>query len=153
MKNLFSKAISIESNKTKTENCATPLKALTTLCGFVCYNWVAGAEKEIEDLFAKAHAEDPLLAIKMAFYARNIRGGLGERETFKTIIRWLAINHPQQLIPNLVYIPHFGRWDDMYALIGTPVEEHMWAIVTHQILEDIQNLKTPETKVSLLGNG
>ena len=154
MENLFSKAISIESNKTKTENCANAFKStndsLVDLFGIIgslrCRD-----KEEVEDLFAKAHAEDPLLAIKMAFYARNIRGGLGERKTFKTIIRWLAINHPQQLIPNLVYIPHFGRWDDMYALIGTPVEEHMWAIVTQQFLDDIQNLKTPEAKVSLLG--
>ena len=154
MTNLFSKAISIESNKTKTENCANAFKS--TNDSLVDLFAIIGSlrsrrKKEIEDLFARAHAEDPLLAIKMAFYARNIRGGLGERETFKTIIRWLAINHPQQLIPNLVYIPHFGRWDDMYALIGTPVEEHMWAIVTQQFLDDIQNLKTPEAKVSLLG--
>ena len=154
MTNLFSKAISIESNKTKTENGANAFKStndsLVDLFGVI--GSLRGRDKkEIEDLFAKAHAEDPLLAIKMAFYARNIRGGLGERETFKTIIHWLAVNHPQQLICNLVYIPHFGRWDDMYALIGTPVERHMWAIVAHQFLDDIQNLKTPEAKVSLLG--
>jgi len=154
LKNLFSKAISIESNKTKTENCANAFKS--TNDSLVDLFAIIGSlrsrrKEEIEDLFARAHAEDPLLAIKMAFYARNIRGGLGERETFKTIIRWLAINHPQQLIPNLVYIPHFGRWDDMYALIGTPVEEHMWLIVACQFLDDIQNLKTPEAKVSLLG--
>jgi len=156
MTNLFSKAISIESNKTETENGANAFKS--TNDSLVDLFAVIGSlrdrdKEEIEDLFAKAHAEDPLLAIKMAFYARNIRGGLGERETFKIIIRWLAINHPQQLICNLAYIPHFGRWDDMYALIDTPVERHMWAIVAHQFSEDIQNLKTPEANVSLLGNG
>jgi hypothetical protein len=154
LKNLFSKAISIESNKTRTENGANAFKStndsLVDLFGVI--GSLRGRDKEeVEDLFARAHAEDPLLAIKMAFYARNIRGGLGERETFKTIIRWLAINHPQQLICNLAYIPHFGRWDDMYALIGTPVEKHMWAIVTHQFLDDMEGLKTPEAKVSLLG--
>ncbi|NLZ54012.1 MAG: DUF2828 family protein, partial [Thermoanaerobacteraceae bacterium] len=154
MENLFSKAISIESNKTKTENDANAFKStndsLVDLFGVI--GSLRGRDKEeVEDLFAKAHAEDPLLAIKMAFYARNIRGGLGERKTFKTIIRWLAINHPHQLIPNLVYIPHFGRWDDMYALIDTPVEKHMWTIVAHQFLEDMKSLKTPEAKVSLLG--
>ena len=154
MTNLFSKAISIESNKTKTENGANAFKSTndSLVDLFSIIGSLRGRRKEeVEDLFAKAHAEDPLLAIKMAFYARNIRGGLGERETFKIIIRWLAINHPQQLIRNLVYIPHFGRWDDMYVLIGTPVEEHMWAIVTQQFLDDMSALKMPEAKVSLLG--
>lgn len=154
MENLFSKAISIESNKTTTENGANAFKS--TNDSLVDLFSIIGSlrgrnEKAVEDLFAKAHAEDPLMAIKMAFYARNIRGGLGERRTFKIIIRWLAINHPQQLICNLAYIPHFGRWDDMYALIDTPVEEHMWAIVAHQFSNDIESLKTPEAKVSLLG--
>jgi hypothetical protein len=154
MKNLFSKAISIESNKTKPEIYANAFKStndsLVDLFG-VIGSLRSRNKEEVEDLFARAHAEDPLMAIKMAFYARNIRGGLGERETFRTIIHWLAINHPQQLICNLDYIPHFGRWDDMYALIDTPVENNMWTIVAHQFLDDIEGLRTPEARVSLLG--
>ena len=154
MKNLFSEAISIESNKTKTENGANSFKStndsLVDLFG-VIGSLRGRSQEEVEDLFARAHAEDPLMAIKMAFYARNIRGGLGERKTFKTIIHWLAINHPQQLVCNLAYVPHFGRWDDMYTLIGTPVERYMWFIVAQQFLSDIESLKTPEAKVSLLG--
>ena len=50
-------------------------------------------ESEITMKFAKAFASDPLLATKMMFYAGNIRGGLGERRTFRTCLKWMAMNH------------------------------------------------------------
>ena len=52
------------------------------------------SEKEIEDKFASAFNEDNLLATKMLFYAGNVRGGLGERRTFRICLRWLAKNYP-----------------------------------------------------------
>lgn len=154
MKNLFAKAIKVESNKTRTENYANAFKStddsLVDLFGTIGSLRTRETE-EIEKKFAKAYAEDPLTAITMAFYARNIRGGLGERRTFKVIIRWLAINHPKNLICNLAYIPHFGRWDDMYALVDTPVEEYVWAIISQQFLRDIEALTKEGESVSLLG--
>ena len=154
MKNVFSNAILMESNKTKTEKGANAFKSTTDSLVdlFGTIGSLRGREvEEIENKFAKAYSEDPLTAIKMAFYARNVRGGLGERETFKIIIRWLAINHPEHIICNLAYIPHFGRWDDMYVFIDTPVEEYMWTTIAQQFLEDIKNLGEDDKPISLLG--
>ena len=60
------------------------------------------SEGEIEMKYADAYAVDPELATKMLFYAGNIRGGLGERRTFRICLRWLAINHPVVVRDNLV---------------------------------------------------
>ena len=38
--------------------------------------------KEIRRVFLRAYAEDPLLTAKILFYARDVRGGLGERRFF-----------------------------------------------------------------------
>ena len=50
---------------------------------------------EIINAFTSAFNENPLMATRMAFYARNIRdGGLGERRTFRIILKWLGDNSP-----------------------------------------------------------
>ena len=76
----------------------------------------------------------------MCIRDRDIRGGLGERKTFRTIIRYMAEKHPEALRPNLDLIGVFGRYDDMYSLIGTPLEEDMWAAMKRQFEEDLKNL-------------
>ena len=98
-------------------------------------------ESEIESLFVEAFKEDKLLATKMLFYARDIRGGLGERRVFRVLIKYLANNHKEAIIPNLDLIGVFGRYDDLYCLIDTPVEEEMWAVMKNQLEEDIANYK------------
>ena len=109
-------------------------------------------------LFDDAYAEDNLLAAKILFYARDIRGGLGERKTFRILIKHLALYHPEAIRPNIDLIGVFGRYDDLYELIGTPLENDMWSVMKAQLKEDIVNeangkatsllakwIKTPDT--------
>ena len=103
----------------------------------------------IETLFSEAYTQDPLFATKIAFYARDIRGGLGERKTFRTIIRYMAESHPEALRPNLDLVGVFGRYDDLYALVGTPMEDEMWAAMKKQFEEDLKNLNAGNA-ISLL---
>ena len=91
---------------------------------------------EIESKFASAFAADPRIATKMLFYCGNIRGGLGERRTFRICLRWLAKNHPEVVITNMANIYHFNRWDSMFELIDTPVEKEMWGLIAAQLEED-----------------
>lgn len=94
--------------------------------------------EEITIKYAEAYAVDPELATKMLFYAGNIRGGLGERRTFRVCLRWLAINHPNVVRDNLTNVPHFNRWDSLFTLVGTPVEDKMWAYIRDQLGLDMQ---------------
>lgn len=52
-------------------------------------------------IFSKAYSENADLAMKLLFYIRDIRGGYGERDTFNTIITWLADEHPESVIKNI----------------------------------------------------
>ena len=104
-----------------------------------------GALREAEDarveaLFAEAYRENPLFATKIVFYARDIREGLGERNTFRRLLRYMAEKHPEALADNLDLVGVYGRYDDLYCLIGTPLEDAMWAAMKKQFQEDISNL-------------
>ena len=92
--------------------------------------------QEIEDKFEAAFNQDRLLATKMAFYAGNVRGGLGERRTFRIILYWLAKNYPEIVIKNLELVPHFNRWDSLFECVGTPAEKTMWEMINKQLDED-----------------
>ena len=106
-------------------------------------------ESEIRDKFANAFNQDALLATKMLFYAGNIRGGLGERRTFRICLEWLANNYPSIVEKNIGAIPLFNRWDSIFVLIGTPCESYMWKFVYEQIVEDWNNYKNKKS-ISLL---
>lgn len=106
-------------------------------------------ENRIHTLFAEAYKENPLFATKIVFYARDIREGLGERKTFRTLLKYMAEMHPNALRPNLDLIGVFGRYDDLYCLTGTPLENDMWAAMKKQFEEDLENLNEGNT-ISLL---
>lgn len=149
---LFAKAARKESVYVRTENGAVALNSTSDarLDLFGVIGALRGADQSrIERLFSEAYRMDPLFATKIAFYARDIRGGLGERETFRTIIRYMARMHPEALRPNLDLIGVYGRYDDLYCLIGTPLEEEMWAAMKAQFEEDRRNFEAGQA-VSLL---
>ncbi len=142
-----------ESNKTFTENGAAAFK--TT--GSDCLNLFATAgalrresEEKIVSRFMRAYTENRDIAMKLLFFTRDIRGGLGERKVFKTVLQWLAFNAPDAARKNICHIAEYGRFDDLLALLGTPLENDMLAYIKEQLDKDILALESGG-EVSLLG--
>ena len=136
----FSDALKNETRKTYTENGAqaynSTSNALLDLFGTI--GSLRGRDKkEVELLVDEAYKADPLFATKIIFYARDIREGCGERDVFRNIIKYLADNHIEALINNIALIPEYGRWDDLYCLVGTKLESDMWEVMFHQWMKDI----------------
>lgn len=152
--NVFANAARTVANMTTTENghaaASTTGSALLDLYGQV--GALRGQdEKRICQLLDAAVAEDPLLARKIIFYARDCRGGTGEREVFRTLLRHMATKYPSDaLMCDISLIPEFGRWDDLYSLIGTPLESQMWDEMNRQLFKDEETLAEGKP-VSLLG--
>ena len=97
-------------------------------------------EKEIEDKFASAFNEDKLLATKMLFYCGNVRGGLGERRTFRICLKWLAKNYPSIVEKNIELIPYYNRWDSLFELVDTSCEEVIWKLISFYLEEDLKKM-------------
>lgn len=95
-------------------------------------------------MFKKAFAENPELAMKMLFYIRDIRGGQGERRFFRVVLKWAATEKStrESIRKNIEFIPEFGRWDDLYALEGTPLMSDALALIKKQLALDVE-CKTP----------
>lgn len=142
-----------ESNKTFTENGAATLQSTLSDC-LDLFATIGALRRQSDDeiiaRFMRAFTEDKDIAMKLLFYARDIRGGLGERKVFRVILKWLAQNEPNTVRKNLAYIAEFGRYDDLLVLLDTPVEKEMLALIRAQLQKDLDALKNKE-EVSLLG--
>ncbi len=140
------------------EKCRTENGALThRTTGSECLDLFAAVgalrsatAEEVCTRFLRAYAEDADLAMKILFYARDIRGGLGERAVFRTLLKWLAENERASMVRNLPYVAEFGRWDDLLVLLDTPVRRAVQELLHRRFLADMEALETGET-VSLLG--
>ena len=87
-------------------------------------------EQSIVRQFSLAFIASPLEAMKILFWGRDVRGGAGERKFFRTCLHYLAINHPDVVKKNLHLIPEFGRWDDIFALYETSMQEDSFEFIS-----------------------
>lgn len=143
--NTFMNALKTDSNYTYTENGALTYKS--TLDGLLDLFALGGAyrtrsDADVINLFMKAFREDETHALRCLFYLRDVRGGQGERRFFRIVTRWLADNHTAAMRRNLKYVPEFGRWDDLYTFVGSPLESEAFNLMYEQLKLDVQ-CKTP----------
>ena len=142
-----------QANRTYTENDA--VTKITT--GSDCLDLFAtiGAlrsetDDEIVTRYNRAWAENPTLAVRTLFFARDIRGGLGERKVFRTILRHMANDMPSCANKNLWAVSEFGRWDDLLVLLDSPLRQDVITYIKAQLDADIKSIEC-DGAVSLLG--
>lgn len=152
--NKFVNALRAKTNYTETENGGVAHKS--TLSAVYDMFAFAGAYRTRTDedcivLFQKAIEENEALALKCLFYIRDIKKGQGERRFFRVCMHWLAVVAPEVAIRNLPYIADFGRWDDLYCFVDTPVETPMFEFIEKQLRLDIESYNAGENNgISLL---
>lgn len=104
----------MSSNSSSLNNCVNLFFQIGAMRG--------NDKQQLINTFVKAYNEDALTAIKLLFWARDIRGGAGERQIFRDLIQYLANTKTSSLVKNLSLIPEYGRWDDLLVFIGTNLE-------------------------------
>lgn len=145
----FLNAMKNATNFTYTENGALTHKST----GTDLYDMFAlgGAMRTRSDedvilMFQKAYKENPVYAMKCLFYLRDVRGGQGERRFFRTVMKYMAKYNADAVRDMIQHIPEYGRWDDLYVFVDTPLEKDAFEFIKGQLALDVQ-CKTP----SLLG--
>lgn len=143
--NVFIDALTNNNNKTLTENGAVTYSTTTSKLFDLFALGGAYRTRSNEDcilLFKNAFEESPTYTMKCLFYLRDILEGQGERRFFRVVCEWLAINETETMRRNLQYIPQFGRWDDLYAFVNTPLENDAFTLIRKQLALDLKS-KTP----------
>lgn len=136
----FLELLEEEMNVKETENGALGYK--TTDNALVDFNFNIASYrnprryKDIIPDFVKAWAENDEIALKYLFYMRDVREGLGERNTFRVILKELAPKLDARVFD---WIMEYGRADDMFVFFDTCLEYDMLKFVENKLAEDIYN--------------
>tara|TARA_R110002020_G_scaffold50716_6_gene143191 strand:+ start:46197 stop:47687 length:1491 start_codon:yes stop_codon:yes gene_type:complete len=123
---------SMKKSQARTTNgCVTNSTSGSFLVDFFfeCGAMRLRSDEDIVMSFSKAFEEDPTYAMRILFWARDVRGGLGERRLFNVIIKHIAINKPEVLRGSLQLIPEYGRWDDLLTLFETNLEDDALSLI------------------------
>lgn len=136
-------------NVSVTENGAvgyrTTGKALLDL-NFSVASLRSASEAEITSKFVKAFFEDKMAAMKWLFFARDVRGGLGERRLFRAVMKYLADNLPEYVRPVIELVAEYGRYDD---LLDTGLDSEVYPLIEEQLDRDLKSMKDGQP-ISLL---
>ena len=155
--NEFQQTLNRVNNFQQTENGATGYSTtgndLVDLNFRVPSNHNNVKEEDIKK-FIQVLKDDLVTGLKWMFYLRDIREGLGERDSFVSFFWVLNEYNPEVACKVLPLIPEYGRWKDVIDILAefpddNDLTEAIFLLIENQLREDCVNL-TEDKSVSLL---
>ena len=105
----------VANQEARTENGMKARKSTSNKIVDLFFNIGASRGKDIVPAFTAAFVEDKNLALRIALWARDVRGGAGERELFRNILKHLEKTDKESAKVLLARVPELGRWDDIFV--------------------------------------
>ena len=124
-------------NSTRQYNSLTANGAVThstSLSACLDLFFLAGASRRMQEsdiimVFERARAENKNLAYKILFWARDARGGAGEKRFFQIVMEHISKQYAYDYDQLAIYIPKFGYWKDVFK-IEHPTDNNLNWIAT-----------------------
>lgn len=129
MADLFKKAITNTPVRTKTYNGADTFESTTDPVVDLFFIIGASRGKNIVPQFEASLSYDEPRTLRMLFWARDIRGGVGERQTFRDLMKHLETNRPTTALKVISLIPEYGRWDDLLIFTSKKLQDAAFDVV------------------------
>ena len=157
MMNEYQQTLKMVNSLQQTENGATGFS--TTGNNLVDLNFTVPSNHDNvkeEDIkkFIQVLNEDLVTGVKWMFYLRDVREGLGERDSFVSFFWALNAYNQEAALAVLPLIPEYGRWKDVIDILAgmddsSPLAEHIYALIESQLKSDLSNMAANKS-VSLL---
>jgi hypothetical protein len=124
-KNAVINSTSRTANVARTQNGMKALKSTLSNTTDLFFKIGASRGKSITSQFALAYNEDREMALRVAQWARDVRGGAGERELFRQVLKHLEKTNKDELINTrlLRNVSEIGRWDDLLIFSDAEVKQ------------------------------
>ena len=106
----------VQNQESRTTNGMRARKSTANACVDLFFKIGASRGKDITKDFVAAYAENREVALRIAQWVRDVRGGAGEREIFRQILKYLDKHQPSDAALLLMKVPEIGRWDDIFVV-------------------------------------
>jgi hypothetical protein len=93
------------------------------------YKIGASRGKNITGEFTAAYVENSDVALRIAQWARDVRGGAGERQLFRDILVHLEKHDPDAALALLKKVPEVGRWDDIFVFTNPDLKSAAYTML------------------------
>jgi len=97
------------------------------------YSVGASRGKNIVPAFTAAFVENREIALRIAQWARDARGGAGERKIFRDILVHLEKTDTDAAKALLAKVPEIGRWDDLLVFTTTDLKVEAYALIAEAL--------------------
>lgn len=105
----------VQNQSARTTNGMRARKSTANACVDLFFKIGASRGKDITKDFVAAYVENKDVALRIAQWVRDVRGGAGERELYRQILKYLE-KHDQEAAAKLLNkTPELGRWDDIFV--------------------------------------
>lgn len=131
--NKLAEAFAIDANKTFTEKGMSALKSSNDACVDLFFKIGAMRGQDVIPAFSRAYNENREYATRIALWARDVRGGAGERKLFRDILGFLEYNNPNLAAELVHMIPELGRWDDLLVFTRPFLKHTAYEMIGHGI--------------------
>jgi len=119
----------VVNQEARTENGMRARKSTANALVDLFFKAGASRGKNITKEFTAALVEDQDLALRLALWLRDARGGAGERELFRQIMVQLENTRPDLAAKLLAKVPEVGRWDDLFVFKTQPLKAQAYAML------------------------
>jgi hypothetical protein len=119
----------VVNQEARTENGMLARKSTANALVDLFFKAGASRGKDITKEFTAALVEDQDLALRLALWLRDARGGAGERELFRQIMVQLENTRPELAAKLLAKVPEVGRWDDLFVFKTQPLKAQAYTML------------------------
>lgn len=106
-------AQAVQTQEARTENGMKAFAGTGNACLDLFYKIGGMRGQDPTVIFSQALAENEDLALRIMQWTRDVRGGAGERELFRKMLKHLEVFYPKLLSEVMPKIPEIGRYDDL----------------------------------------
>lgn len=119
----------VANQEARTDNGMVARKSTAKACVDLFFKIGASRGKNITKEFTAAFVENKDIALRIAQWVRDARGGAGERQLFRDVLVYLEKHDKDAAKALLRKVPELGRWDDIFVFTDKELKAQAYTML------------------------